>query len=158
MTKNEIKCIDMITTLNASSCMRLYCFLISSNTFQSIYFLFSPCSGTVISGYSKTLTDKLLMTHLAKDIIPLAHLHNYEERQLRKPAYIANEWAEDKKGNTLRFMFIKNMHIIHKVNFPNHSNRKNKDLIQKCGWKIKSFHVSYFHCCLTVYQFDLQGV
>ena len=32
-------------------------------------FLFSPCSGIIVSGYSKTSTDKSLITHLAKDII-----------------------------------------------------------------------------------------
>ncbi len=31
---------------------------------------FSPCSGIVISGYSKTSTDKSLITHLAKASIP----------------------------------------------------------------------------------------
>ena len=31
---------------------------------------FSPCSGVVISGYSKTSTEKSLITHLAKAIIP----------------------------------------------------------------------------------------
>ena len=70
MTKKEINCIDTITTPNTSSFMRLYCFLMGSKSFFINSFLFSPCSGTVISGYSKTLTDKLLMTHLAKDIIP----------------------------------------------------------------------------------------
>ena len=37
---------------------------------ESISFLFSPCSGLVISGYSKTLTDTSLTTKLAKAIIP----------------------------------------------------------------------------------------
>ena len=32
--------------------------------------IFRPCSGIVISGYSKTLSDKSLITHLAKAIIP----------------------------------------------------------------------------------------
>ena len=37
---------------------------------ESISFLFRPCSGLVISGYSKTLTDKSLITKLAKAITP----------------------------------------------------------------------------------------
>ena len=46
-------------------------FLLVATTFafKLISLLFSPCSGIVISGYSKTLTDKLLMKHLAKDIV-----------------------------------------------------------------------------------------
>ena len=46
----------------------LYSFIIESiNNFLN-QFLFSACSGIVVSGYSKTLTDKSLLTHLAKDI------------------------------------------------------------------------------------------
>ena len=37
---------------------------------EAISFVFSPCSGIVISGYSKTLTDKSLLAHLTKAIIP----------------------------------------------------------------------------------------
>ena len=36
----------------------------------SIFFILSPCSGTIISGYSKTLIDNSLKTHLGKALIP----------------------------------------------------------------------------------------
>ena len=43
---------------------------VGAKKFWLIFFPYSPCSGLVISGYSKTLTDKLLIKHLAKDIVP----------------------------------------------------------------------------------------
>ena len=38
----------------------------------NVYFflLFSPCSGLVVSGYSKTQTDKSLITNIAQAIEP----------------------------------------------------------------------------------------
>ena len=50
MTSKEIKCIKMMTPPNSTSCIRfikfLQNFLIYSN-------LLSPCSGLVVSGFSK---------------------------------------------------------------------------------------------------------
>ena len=43
-------------------------FYVWHNTFD--FLLLSPCSGIVISGYSKTLTDKSLIKNLANAIIP----------------------------------------------------------------------------------------
>ena len=37
---------------------------------------FSPCSGLVMSGYSKTLTDKWLKTYFDKAIIPYKKFKN----------------------------------------------------------------------------------
>ena len=37
---------------------------------MNIFFILRPCSGTVISGYSKTIKDNSLKSHLTKAIIP----------------------------------------------------------------------------------------
>ena len=39
-----------------------------------IYFLFSPCSGLVVSGYSKTPTDESFKTNIAEVIEPYKKL------------------------------------------------------------------------------------
>ena len=70
MTKNEIDCSQTVITPNSTSCMRLYYFIICSCKLCFIFFLFSPCSGLVLSGYSKTSTDKSLIQHLTRAMIP----------------------------------------------------------------------------------------
>ena len=68
MTDKEIMCSKTTMIPNSTSCMRFY--LRSINKILSIFFISSPCSGTIISGYSKTLIDNSLKTHLGKALIP----------------------------------------------------------------------------------------
>ena len=71
MTDKEIVCSQTITPPNTTSCMRFCYFIIGfTNNFVNKLFLFSPCSGIVVSGYSKTLSDKSLMKDLTNIIIP----------------------------------------------------------------------------------------
>ena len=57
MTVKEIECSQAITNENTTSCKRSAIFILL--TFDLPIF-FSPCSGLVVSGYSKTKIDKSL--------------------------------------------------------------------------------------------------
>ena len=71
MTDKEIVCSQTITPPNTTSCLRFYCLSTGfTNNFVNKHFLFSPCFGIVVSGYSKTLSDKSLMKDLTNIINP----------------------------------------------------------------------------------------
>ena len=57
MSNEEISCSRTITGLNLTSCMRKR-FRYILITFTSYYFHLSPCSGLVVSGYSKHQSEK----------------------------------------------------------------------------------------------------
>ena len=68
MKLSAVKPSQLTTQLLVSGCIVLS--WVAYKVLSINFFLFSPCSGTVISGYSKTLTDKSLITNLAKAIKP----------------------------------------------------------------------------------------
>ena len=68
MTDREIECSQTITTENSSSCLR--CLMPNLINYLKYIYFNSPCSGLVVSGYSKTQTDKSLETNMAPFLDP----------------------------------------------------------------------------------------